>query len=163
MVLHPSLTCYITLRCIRNSEIHHEQGTVIHMSSQQEESPVQKRFHLKVTYYRRRLIWGWHIIGVLPRPSGATMVLFANALSLVVPGSFALTSAIVVHSLLQLDVHKVYWMYTKFSAIGCQQYLVLPPVHREQHFPVRNCTLVVVAASYCSPVGSEMNVISIAA
>ena len=100
---------------------------------------------------------------MLPRPSGATMVLFANALSLVVPGSFALTSAIVVHSLLQLDVHKVYWMYTKFSAIGCQQYLVLPPVHREQHFPVRNCTLVVVAASYCSPVGSEMNVISIAA
>ena len=123
MVLHPSLTCYITWRCIRNSEIHHEQGTVIHMSSQQEESPVQKRFHLKVTYYRRRLIWGWHIIGVLPRPSGATMVLFANALSLVVGGSFALTSAIVVHSLLQLDVHKVYWMYTKFSAIGCRQYL----------------------------------------
>ena len=161
MVLHPSLTCYITLRCIRNSEIHHKQATVIHMSSQQEESPVQKRFHLKVTYYRRRLIWGWHIIGVLPRPSGATMVLFANALSLVVPGSFALTSAIVVHSLLQLDVHKVYWMYTKFGAIGCQQYLVSPPVHREQYFPVRNCTLV--ASSYCSPVDSEMNVISIAA
>ena len=54
-----------TLRCIINSEIHQKQATVsdVSLSSEQEESPVQKPFPFgAVTYDRRHLIGGCDIL-----------------------------------------------------------------------------------------------------